>query len=572
MEPENTALRRLSENFDSIFTSNSNSFSDATIAVAGGQKVAVHRCILSARSPFFKTLFSSEEGGVKLELRDLAKDFEVSLDALVTVLVFLYSGKVGSLRPEGVCVCVDDECEHVACRPAVDFVVEVLYASFVFEIPELVALCQRHLLDILDKIAADDILVVLSLANICGYDLRMTSSYLESRVALAKLLFPAEAKVAMDIARVHHTSECAFPIINSTSLAGVQSKDEHLKRIMALFKTVELGKLFFPRCSEVLNDMVDNDLSELVFMPNETQEERQLKKRRYTELKEDITRAFREDKEEFNKFTKIPSSSSSSSISTSIRGVGMPNVLHDKSFLERIYGIFQAQGVTLQLGQLDQRSIDGINNGMNGFSEAENYNLPCPEPLQNGKATRQVDSSDQPPMDPSNNGQNVGTAEGNIIGVTSSKEGTRKGQAREHKQTGVRIDISLEDILKLSEMRRKIAARKLKVSISTLRPSVARIKPALQDGDMVTVKAKYENGVFKFRLTLLSTLAELQQEVAKRLNQEAGTYSFEYKDEEDDLITIACDEDLQDCIRTSRSLGKASIVVQFKPKQPSTHS
>ncbi|KAH7852382.1 hypothetical protein Vadar_024203 [Vaccinium darrowii] len=257
MEPENAALRRLSENFDSIFTSNSNSFSDATIAVAGGREVAVHRCILSARSPFFKTLFSSKEGDVKLELRDLAKDFEVSLDALVTVLVFLYSGKVGSLRLEGVCVCVDDECEHVACRPAVDFVVEVLYASFVFEIPELVALCQRHLLDILDKIAADDILV---------------------------------------------------------------SKDEHLNRIKALFKTVELGKLFFPRCSEVLNDMVDNDLSELV-LPNETQEERQLKKRRYMELKEDITRAFLEDKEEFNKFTKIPSSS----ISTSIRGVGMPN-------------------------------------------------------------------------------------------------------------------------------------------------------------------------------------------------------------------------------------------------------
>lgn len=272
----------------------------------------------------------------------------------------------------------------------------------------------------------------------------------------------------------------------------------------------------------------------------------------------------------------------------------------------------------MQLGQLDQRSIDGMNNGMNGFSEAQNNVLPTPEPSQNGKVTTQVDSSEQLPMDPLNNEQNVGTAEGNISVVTSSKEGTRKRQAREHKQTGVRIEISLEDILKLSEMRREIAARKLKVSISTLRricrsygitrwppriienvppfrpsplvnqgqtpqlstylpsnqasASVAHIKPALQDGDMVTVKAKYENGVFKFRLTLLSTLAELQQEVAKRLNQEAGTYSFEYKDEEDDLIIIACDEDLQDCIRTSRSLGKASIVVQFKPKQPSTHS
>ncbi|KAH7851271.1 hypothetical protein Vadar_009351 [Vaccinium darrowii] len=332
-EPEMFALRRLSEDFGSIFTSNSNSFSDAKIAVAGGREFAVHRYILSARSPFFKSLFSGDETRVKLEMKDLAKDFQVRYDALDAVLVYLYSGIVRSLRPEGVCFCVDDDCEHIACRPALDFVVEVLYASFIFEIPELVDLCQRHLLDVLDKIAADDILVVLSLANVCGNDLRMMSSYLESRVALAKLLFPAEAKVAMVIARVHDTSEFALPMVNSTSMAGSKRKtedlddvpfkirDEHLNRIKALFKTVELGKLFFPRCSEVLDDMVDNDLTELVFMPNETQEERQLKKQRYTELKEDITRAFREDKEEINRLIHVPSSSSS----TSIRGVGRPN-------------------------------------------------------------------------------------------------------------------------------------------------------------------------------------------------------------------------------------------------------
>ncbi|KAG5547183.1 hypothetical protein RHGRI_013004 [Rhododendron griersonianum] len=543
-EPEIVALRHLSRNLDSILTSDSPSFSDAKIAVAGGREIQIHRCILSARSPFFKNMFSGKERGVKLELKDLAKDFEVSFDALVTVLVYLYSGKVRAARPEGVCVCVDDECDHVACRPSVDFLVEVLYASFVFEVTDLVALYQRHLLDILDKIAADDILVVLSLANICGKecdglltrcienivrsdvdiitldrtlpdhivkqivdsrkelgfhgpessgfpdkhvkrihraldsddvelvrmllkeghtsiddayalhyavaycdakttteildlaiadvnhrnlrgytvlhiaamrkepkiivslltkgaepaaltsdgrkalkiakrltraadyykstdqgkaspkdrlcieileqaerrdpllgeasaslakagdDLRMKLLYLENRVGLAKLLFPMEAKVAMDIAQVDGTSEFTLASINSKNMVGAQRitmdlndapfkiKDEHLNRLRALSKTVELGKRFFPRCSEVLNKMMDDDdWSELAYIQNETQEERQLKKRRYMELQDVITKAFHEDKEEFSKCINIQSSSSS----TSIGGVGRPN-------------------------------------------------------------------------------------------------------------------------------------------------------------------------------------------------------------------------------------------------------
>ena len=42
------------------------------------------------------------------------------------------------VSPKNVCVCVDDECLHLACRPAAAFMVEVMYASFVFQIIELV--------------------------------------------------------------------------------------------------------------------------------------------------------------------------------------------------------------------------------------------------------------------------------------------------------------------------------------------------------------------------------------------------------------------------------------------------
>ncbi|KAK6941369.1 hypothetical protein RJ641_026746 [Dillenia turbinata] len=77
----------------------------------------------------------------------------------------MYGGRVREL-PTGVCVCVD-ECSNAASRPHVYFLVEALHASFTFQISELVAVF-RHILEILDKVAPDDLLVILSVANICS--------------------------------------------------------------------------------------------------------------------------------------------------------------------------------------------------------------------------------------------------------------------------------------------------------------------------------------------------------------------------------------------------------------------
>lgn len=80
---------------------------------------------------------------------------------------------------------------------------------------------------------------------------------------------------------------------------------------------MELGKRFFPRCSEVLNKIMDaDDLSQLACMGRDSPEDRQVKRRRYAELQEVLNKVFHEDKEEFDK-----SGMSSSSSSTSI---GMP--------------------------------------------------------------------------------------------------------------------------------------------------------------------------------------------------------------------------------------------------------
>lgn len=532
--PDVSALRRLSENLETLFDSpDADHFADAKIIVSG-RDVLIHRCILAARSSFFKSLFSGSSSAAKageFELKELAKDYEVGLDALEAVLAYLYSGKVKPL-PKEVCVCVDEDCPHVACRPAVDFMVEVLYASFAFQISEMVTLYQRHLLDIVDKVAVDDILVVLSVANLCGEacerllarcikiivksdvdivtldkalshhivkeimdsrkelgldtpesnsfpdkhvkrihraldsddvelvrmllkeghtnlddafalhyavaycdaktttelldlgladvnhrnlrnftvlhvaamrkepkiivslltkgarpsdrapdgrkaleiskrltkaldyyksieegkaspkdrlcieileqaerrdpllgeaslslamagdDFRMKLLYLENRVGLAKLLFPMEAKVAMDIAQVDGTSEFPLAIKSGSSQrtavdlneAPFKIQEEHLLRMKALSKTVELGKRFFPRCSEVLNKIMDaDDISELAYLGNDSPEERHLKRQRYMELQEVLNKAFDEDKEDLDR-SVISSSASSSSI------------------------------------------------------------------------------------------------------------------------------------------------------------------------------------------------------------------------------------------------------------------
>lgn len=445
-------------------------------------------------------------------------------DAFALVLEYIYCGRVGPL-PKGVCMCADEECSHVGCRPLVDFMVEVLYASFTFQISELVSLFKRHLLYILDKVAIDDVPIILSVAKLCGSlcekllikcteivvmsdldvvtlekalppeifkqvkearatfslqglqsscypdkhvmrihraldsddvelvrlllkegqtslddayalhyavahcdskislelldfgladvnhrnqrgytvlhmaamrkepklivslltkgarptdltldgrkavqisrrltksvdyyrateegkasskerlcieileqaerrdplvgeasvslamagdDLRGRLLYLENRVALARVLFPMEARVAMDIAQVDGTLEFSLGTsANHRSTVDLNEtpfkiKEEHLIRMKALSRTVELGKRFFPRCSEVLNKIMDDDVTDLTYFGHNASEDR---RKRYLELQDVLTKAFTEDKEEFGKASLLSSSSSTS--------------------------------------------------------------------------------------------------------------------------------------------------------------------------------------------------------------------------------------------------------------------
>ncbi|CAL9112282.1 unnamed protein product [Musa acuminata var. zebrina] len=167
---EVAALSRLSEQLGFLLRSPGLSFcSDARITVrsSGGKPprvVPVHRCLLAARSPFFRDKFAG--GAAALELGEMVNGFEVGCEALEAVLQYVYTGRLEEL-PRGVAECVDEGCcRHEACWPAVHFMLQVLHAASTFEINELVSLFQRQLLNILQKVATDDILMILLVANL----------------------------------------------------------------------------------------------------------------------------------------------------------------------------------------------------------------------------------------------------------------------------------------------------------------------------------------------------------------------------------------------------------------------
>ncbi|XP_021591928.1 BTB/POZ domain and ankyrin repeat-containing protein NPR1 isoform X3 [Manihot esculenta] len=124
-------------------------------------------------------------------------------------------------------------------------------------------------------------------------DLHRKLLYLENRVALARLLFPVEAKVTRDIA---HADENLKELdLNETPTA---QKKRLVSRLEALAKTVGLARRFFPTCYEVLDKFLDH-LPDLFYLERGSPEEQSLRRRRFLELKEDLMKAFNKDRAEF---------------------------------------------------------------------------------------------------------------------------------------------------------------------------------------------------------------------------------------------------------------------------------
>lgn len=180
-------------------------------------------------------------------------------------------------------------------------------------------------------------------------ELLMRLLYLENRVAVARLLFPQEAKLVTGISQLEATSEFTGmrvsdfsgqpqkaadvdlnqmpvshmssnePELNGLSLSKPVFNSSLLKRVQALQRTVELAKRIFPRCTSIVNSFMDDDISELSCIEMGSPEEQKTKRRRYDELKDILAEAFRKDVAAMDRLkvekSYVPKSSSSSSSS-----------------------------------------------------------------------------------------------------------------------------------------------------------------------------------------------------------------------------------------------------------------
>ncbi|CAN1810194.1 BTB/POZ domain and ankyrin repeat-containing protein NPR1 [Linum perenne] len=169
------SLTKLSFNLESLLADSSTGgdYTDAEVVV-DGKPVGIHRCILAARSKFFDELFKRDKGSSEKGRKprysmndDMVLPYgKIGYEALMILLSYLYTGKLKPF-PMEVSTCVHPNCAHDACRPTIDFAVELMYGSSIFQLLELVSLFQRRLHNFVDKALVEDIIPVLMAAFHC---------------------------------------------------------------------------------------------------------------------------------------------------------------------------------------------------------------------------------------------------------------------------------------------------------------------------------------------------------------------------------------------------------------------
>ncbi|KAL9667141.1 hypothetical protein QQ045_001490 [Rhodiola kirilowii] len=187
--PDNLSLTKLSSNLERLLADAEFDYADALIVV-DGKPVGVHRCILAARSPFFHDLFKNgtgevaKEGKPKYHLSDMVSQISIGYETFNVILNYMYTGKLKA-SPAEVSTCVYDVCTHDACRPAIDYAVELMYACVTFQMKELVPAVKRRLFNFVEKALVEDVIPVILTAFNCQLtDLR---SHCVQRIARSDL-------------------------------------------------------------------------------------------------------------------------------------------------------------------------------------------------------------------------------------------------------------------------------------------------------------------------------------------------------------------------------------------------
>ncbi|XP_018721116.2 BTB/POZ domain and ankyrin repeat-containing protein NOOT2 [Eucalyptus grandis] len=182
MTPEDS-LRSLSLDYLNLLI-NGEAFSDVTFTVEG-RLVHAHRCILAARSLFFRKFFcgpdppsglldaagcprGNPQGAAHHPSRPppppgVIPVNSVGYEVFLLVLQFLYSGQVSIVpqkhepRPN----CGNRGCWHTHCTSAVDLALDTLAAARSFGVEQLALLTQKQLASMVEKASIEDVMKVL---------------------------------------------------------------------------------------------------------------------------------------------------------------------------------------------------------------------------------------------------------------------------------------------------------------------------------------------------------------------------------------------------------------------------
>ncbi|XP_024359583.1 regulatory protein NPR4 [Physcomitrium patens] len=160
------SFQELCSDLETLIQMPDEEYSDLNIIVEG-EYVPVHRCILAARcSGLRKVLAGIVRNGkskLELELNTITDKGKIGYEAFRAVMGYVYGGK---MEPWPVVIaCYDSSCAHLTCRPAINHVLEILYAAILLNLPELNTLAQQHLIDKLGKFQVEDMLHVYRSAS-----------------------------------------------------------------------------------------------------------------------------------------------------------------------------------------------------------------------------------------------------------------------------------------------------------------------------------------------------------------------------------------------------------------------
>ncbi|KAG2614798.1 BTB/POZ domain and ankyrin repeat-containing protein NH5.2 [Panicum virgatum] len=157
---------------------NGQAFSDVAFSVEG-RLVHAHRCVLAARSLFFRKLFcgldpnhqpppppplgspGARPAGAAPEL--VIPVSSIRYEVLVLVLQFLYSGQASVAAPKSGPLpgCGARGCWHTRCGAAVDLALDTLAAARSFGVEQLALLVQKQLESMVKEASVDDVMKVL---------------------------------------------------------------------------------------------------------------------------------------------------------------------------------------------------------------------------------------------------------------------------------------------------------------------------------------------------------------------------------------------------------------------------